>query len=49
MTLEWIVKAKPKHAVLTNMHIDMDYQTLLGELPPHIRPAFDGLRLMFAL
>jgi phosphoribosyl 1,2-cyclic phosphate phosphodiesterase len=25
------------------MHIDLDYATLEAELPPHIRPAHDGL------
>jgi phosphoribosyl 1,2-cyclic phosphate phosphodiesterase len=31
--------------VLTNMHIDLDYRTLEAELPPHIRPAHDGMIL----
>ena len=43
--LEWIEKLAPKHAVLTNMHIDLDYETLLGETASHIEPAFDGMRL----
>jgi len=43
LTLEWIARAKPARAVLTNMHNDLDYATLLAELPPHIRPAFDGM------
>ncbi|MFN3846911.1 MAG: MBL fold metallo-hydrolase [Paracoccaceae bacterium] len=43
MTLGWIARAQPRHAVLTNMHNDLDYATLLQELPPHIRPAFDGM------
>lgn len=43
LALEWIARAKPETAVLTNMHNDLDYQTLLGELPAHIRPAFDGM------
>jgi len=44
-TLEWIVRAAPKHAVLTNMHIDLDYAELQAETPDHIEPAFDGMRL----
>lgn len=32
-------------AVLTNMHIDLDYDTLCVDLPDHIRPAFDGMRI----
>jgi len=47
-TLDWIKRAAPKHAVLTNMHIDLDYATLLAETPEHIEPAFDGLQLMLA-
>ena len=46
-TLEWIEKVKPHRAVLTNMHIDLDYATLLAETPDHIQPAYDGLRLSF--
>jgi len=31
--------------VLTNMHIDLDYDTLVAELPPHVTPAYDGMVL----
>jgi phosphoribosyl 1,2-cyclic phosphate phosphodiesterase len=44
-TLAWIARLKPKRAVLTNMHIDMDYDTLRRELPGGIEPAYDGMRL----
>lgn len=43
MTLGWIDRARPARAVLTNMHNDLDFATLEGELPPHIRPAHDGM------
>ncbi|MEM1351573.1 MAG: MBL fold metallo-hydrolase [Pseudomonadota bacterium] len=46
-TLTWIEKARPKKAVLTNMHIDLDYDTVLAETPDHVIPAHDGLRLSF--
>ena len=46
MALEWIERAAPKLAVLTNMHIDLDYQTVLDETPDHVVPAFDGMRLI---
>lgn len=46
-TLEWIDRVQPKSAVLTNMHIDLDYDTLQAETPPHIQPAYDGLTLTF--
>lgn len=45
LTLEWIARARPHMAVLTNMHNDLDYAALEHELPPHIRPAFDGMVL----
>ena len=42
-TLEWIARVKPNRAIITNLHVDLDYETLCNELPPHIRPAFDGM------
>ncbi len=41
--LEWIERLKPRQAILTNMHIDMDYDTLCSELPDNVIPAYDGL------
>ena len=41
--LQWIERVKPKRAILTNLHTDMDYAALKAELPPHIEPAFDGM------
>lgn len=46
-TLDYIDRAAPKRAVLTNMHIDMDYQTIMNETPDHITPAFDGMQIMY--
>jgi phosphoribosyl 1,2-cyclic phosphate phosphodiesterase len=43
-TLDWISVLKPRRAILTNMHIDMDFETLRAELPDGIEPAHDGLR-----
>jgi len=43
-TLEWIAQAKPKRAILTNMHIDLDYETIMAETPNHVEPAYDGLK-----
>ena len=43
LSLEWIARAKPKRAVLTNMHVDLDYATLIGELPAGVTPAYDGM------
>jgi phosphoribosyl 1,2-cyclic phosphate phosphodiesterase len=47
LTLDWIGRAAPALAVLTNMHIDLDYDDLLAELPAHVRPAHDGMVLDF--
>lgn len=44
-TLGWIEALRPQRAVLTNMHNDLDYDTLDGETPDHIQPAYDGLTL----
>jgi phosphoribosyl 1,2-cyclic phosphate phosphodiesterase len=46
-TLQWIERMKPKRAILTNMHIDLDYATLRATLPPHIEPAYDGMTIDF--
>jgi len=46
-TLEWIEKLRPRRAVLTNMHIDLDYATLEGETPDHITPAYDGMVIRY--
>lgn len=43
--LGWINRAAPKRAVLTNMHIDLDYATVAAETADHISPAYDGLAL----
>ncbi len=44
-SLEWIAKAKPKQAVLTNMHIDLDYASVKAETPDNVTPAYDGMVL----
>jgi phosphoribosyl 1,2-cyclic phosphate phosphodiesterase len=45
LALEWIARVKPRQAVLTNLHIDLDYETLKGELPAGVEPAYDGMVL----
>jgi len=40
--LEWIARLKPARSVLTNMHIDLDYQALKARLPTGVEPAYDG-------
>ncbi len=43
--LAWIKKIGPKRAVLTNLHVDLDYRTLRQELPEGVEPAYDGMVL----
>ena len=43
--LGWIERLKPKRAVLTNLHIDLDYETLDRETPDNVTPAYDGMRI----
>ena len=38
-----IAAMRPKRAVLTNLHIDLDYETLRKRLPPNVAPAYDGM------
>jgi len=41
--LDWIGRLKPKRAILTNLHTDMDYASLRAKLPPQVEPAYDGM------
>lgn len=43
--LDWIGRLKPKRAVLTNLHTDLDYDALRETLPPHVEPAYDGMKI----
>lgn len=41
--LEWVERLKPKRAILTHLHIDLDYQQLKRKLPAQVEPAYDGM------
>ena len=43
--LAWIARMKPKRAVLTHMHIDLDYAKLRRALRDGVEPAYDGMVL----
>jgi phosphoribosyl 1,2-cyclic phosphate phosphodiesterase len=43
--LAWIERLKPRRAILTNLHGDLDYAVLRKELPPNVEPAFDGMTI----
>jgi phosphoribosyl 1,2-cyclic phosphate phosphodiesterase len=46
--LSWIARFRPKRAVITNMHADLDYEVVRQQLPDGVIPAFDGMRLVLA-
>ena len=47
--LEWIARVKPRRAILTNLHIDLDFAELSARLPPGVEAAYDGLRIELEL
>eukprot|EP01037_Dinobryon_pediforme_P028651 gene28651-32014_t len=44
-SLDWIARMRPKHAILTHMHVDLDYAKLAAELPAGVEPGWDGLEI----
>jgi phosphoribosyl 1,2-cyclic phosphate phosphodiesterase len=48
-SIEWIARAAPKQAVLTNMHTDLDYSAVAAETAENILPAFDGMQLRLSI
>ena len=40
---------KPRHAVLTHMHIPLDYDAVMAETPEHVEPAYDGLSFEYII
>jgi phosphoribosyl 1,2-cyclic phosphate phosphodiesterase len=49
LTLAWIAALKPRRAILTNLHVDLDYRTLQTELPEGVEPAYDGMQIEFSV
>jgi phosphoribosyl 1,2-cyclic phosphate phosphodiesterase len=46
--LAWIERLKPRRAILTNLHADLDYAELKTQVPPNVEPAFDGISVSVA-
>ena len=46
-TLGWIDRLSPERAILTNLHVTMDYRSLLAQLPRGVEPAHDGMTIEF--
>src|SRR6185312_5008314 len=42
-TLQWVERLGTKRAILTHMTVELDYDALRRELPPHVEPAYDGM------
>ena len=49
LALDWIAQARPLRAVLTNMHVDLDYRDVDAETPAHVTPAHDGMTIAMDL
>jgi phosphoribosyl 1,2-cyclic phosphate phosphodiesterase len=49
MALAWIDRVRPARAILTNLHVDLDYNALKARLPPGVEPAYDGMRFEAAI
>lgn len=43
--LELIERFAPRRAILTDLHVDLDYDALTKLLPAHVTPAYDGMRV----
>jgi phosphoribosyl 1,2-cyclic phosphate phosphodiesterase len=44
-TLAWIARLRPRRAILTHMDVQLDYETLRGELPGGVEPGYDGMTI----
>jgi phosphoribosyl 1,2-cyclic phosphate phosphodiesterase len=47
--LGWIARIKPRRAILTNLHSDLDFDEMRTKLPPHVEPGYDGLTVSLAM
>ncbi|MDQ7263275.1 MBL fold metallo-hydrolase [Paracoccus sp. PS-1] len=45
LTLEWIARSGCARGVITNMHVDLDYDAVMRETPENVVPAHDGMRI----
>jgi phosphoribosyl 1,2-cyclic phosphate phosphodiesterase len=42
--LDWIGRIRPRRAILTHLHMDLDYEALRQQLPDGVVPAYDGMQ-----
>lgn len=45
-TLAWIDRVKPQQAYLTHLGLEADYDAFEQATPPHVSPAYDGLKII---
>ena len=43
LAFEWVARCKPKHAVLTHLGLEADYEETLAICPDGVEPGYDGL------
>jgi phosphoribosyl 1,2-cyclic phosphate phosphodiesterase len=43
--LGWIARMRPRRAIITNLHTDLDYAELTSRLPADVAVAYDGMRI----
>jgi phosphoribosyl 1,2-cyclic phosphate phosphodiesterase len=43
--LGWVERLAPQRAVLTHMHVPLDYAAVLAETPANVEPGFDGMTI----
>lgn len=44
-TISWLERVKPQKALITNMHVDLDYDYVAANTPGNVTPCHDGLIL----
>ena len=44
-SLALVENFNPKRTILSDMHVDLDYETLKNELPAGVEPAYDGMTI----
>jgi len=47
LALEWIARVKPRHAILTHLNHQADYEAIRAKCPQGVEPAYDGMTIDF--
>jgi phosphoribosyl 1,2-cyclic phosphate phosphodiesterase len=46
--LDWIARVGARRAILTHMTVELDYETLRRQMPPHVEVGYDGMAVEIA-